>query len=1672
MPIQFHPNRLQQNLVNPESPVQKQQGVQNEKPFLTLENLERSDFVAGCFNRVPASEVQLKEKLSEAYLEVFDVKDPGNGDPLSINLREGQTLENARGALKQQFDSELSQNSGFLGKLWAKFKNVAGNAGASFKQFFGTETRPVGMLREKAEIAGNGGKAKSVYNFKLTSDGNKTGGDIQVDRRSYSGLKHYSAQFARLLLTVIPINPIYYAITGKSLLWQYTAKGQLHTKSMQDAKDLQSAITQQVKEIVITNKNGLEEKDNAGKVGELNDFLRLAYNKDRDSIRKMVREELKKPEGSFLNKSQALTIDDKRWLINPLRWFGSEFTAEAQDANRLADAVADKIADGILEGALQGHLHLTQEVISDDNSKISEQAFLKQINDCLNPFKIAVSGSKDDVTKAVDSKTGLLQLKENFQKIREEIGQNANLGVKNQQVALEMVDSLLRDIDIAALSLDKVAVFVKGGEEGAPSLEGINKDITKILAESSELTPEAINERFGELEGELAELGEGLEKGKAGLLEIHHKALTEKVGELRDALGACKKAALLEKEIQAGLKAGSTRATITDALGKLDGLKQTLAEKNPLPLLPGSQGALDAFHSRLAQLGTALTDADTAYSRASDLKEKGGKIADSLRDGTISFTDLPGHRDWNTLLSLSDRDTRSLEAMDKVYGFKAADLDPAAELETFKCNAAAAALGLPATDKPEPALLKLFTQEAHPLLGTLKTAAQMEGFLAGLSKLGELSNRDFSPSVALEFIKTSESLLPDPTEAAALAKIFVTKGREEFNKFLNNHSDWKTAAVDLKKAVQGGSIPELLEKLKLGKPGTPTELLQAFLKFPKLGDHVTEANIQSIQNVLHKLGNLEHPSATNLNSLDSKDLAVLKEVANVLANDGVYSPENLAALEAQTKAANLVATLGNFVVKGDKGGLGSDAVQKKLLEGLEVDPDRKAEFEELNSHLGQAVDNYFDSKKKITELTGELDYKAEQFAKMLDGASKDSKSKIDKDFVKSKVKEETTQEAFRQINRLTTAITGLESIPDSEVSGNNSETYFKNGDYFQRALGDGEFKNIKKTFPDAKSFEALELGISNVANGRQKKTLLKEFDRLTEHAKNLAEETKAFSELRETLNQSQKNNPSYGEEWFKQVFSLPVGNVAAKRDPNEARKRLLVGGEFESNYHDVSKKLLALNANRFEALESQGLHEKVNSLREKLSPPKIKELYTKNPAELGRMFRIAESTKGYSKQFWLASYHAEVLSDSSAKLARFELATLDYGKLGFFDKFKQKVFGISPEKPAISKQVEKFFHAYPELNKSISQLVATQNSLEELDKTLSKIDGNLADLEKQRDKLLKQEGKLMARHATALAVAEMWQSQRVESAHFNLRKEELLPKLAPLGINTETYPDIEMWMEEATHTGVEAWLMKQAEGMEGLLSDIAKQKGQIAQDMENIAKAFADELKQLESLGEKISKNGTRFTTASTQSLKQAGLTSWDATTLPQLFKEFDQKFFSQYGKELQSDGKTKQLQQALHGIRDVYETVRNLDRKLDHGDIDPGEAEVALQELRGVLEESVSSIERKKSEGGLADHDFALGGNGTRDKFKKALLAHSNDWPRSPLREMEYLVSQRMDRLQTLAGLKTIQNEGGNVIRDDDDLEVFDDGGFDEFVGSTDTRNIDLRLDRQQRRQQSGELA
>ena len=394
MPVEYISNRQSVpilDLAGKNAPVKE-----NAPEFLTLKNLERADFVSMQFQRVPATKQEVENQLSDAYKEAFDVREQGDGNSVTIALKEGKGLKEASDAIKAQFKTDLeNSDSGMLGKIWAKFKNFGGNALGSIQQFFSTGGRPLGMVRTRNEVDLGEGKTKTVYNFKLTSGGdNKGAGDIQVDRRSYSGVKNFFAQLARWNPLGIVANLAYYACTGKSLLWQYTAKGQLHNKALQDAESLKLLISEQVKDIVVMDKSGKEEKIDAGRTGDLKDFLQLAYNKSPEQIRSMVREELKNPKSSFLNTSQATKIDEKRSLLNPLRWISfvtpewlvSSNTAEGKDATRLADKVADQIADGIIEGIAQGHIHLVKEVIADQKTAVSEADFNKILADTKPSF--------------------------------------------------------------------------------------------------------------------------------------------------------------------------------------------------------------------------------------------------------------------------------------------------------------------------------------------------------------------------------------------------------------------------------------------------------------------------------------------------------------------------------------------------------------------------------------------------------------------------------------------------------------------------------------------------------------------------------------------------------------------------------------------------------------------------------------------------------------------------------------------------------------------------------------------------------------------------------------------------------------------------------------------------------------------------------------------------------------------------------------------------------------------------------------------------------------------------------------------------------------------------------------------------------------------------------------
>jgi hypothetical protein len=1668
MPIEYISNRQQvQNL----QPVVAGNPIhEGGQSFLTLKNFQLADFISNQFERVPATKQEVEDKLSDAYKDVFYIQEQGEGQPVTIALKEGKGLQDAADAIKAQFKSDLETgDSGMLGKIWAKFRNFASNVGGNIQQFFTTDGRPLRMLRTESEVEAGDGKTKTVYNFKLTSGGeNKGAGEIQVRRRSYSKTKNFFAQLARWNPLGIILNLGYYAFTGKSLLWQYTAKGQLHKQALKDAESLKQAISDQVKDIVVMNKNGLEEKLDAGQVGSLQDFLHLAYNKTPEQIRTMVRDELKNPKGSFLNRSQATKIDEKRFLLNPLRLASLVFserlfssqTAEGKDASRLADKVADQITDGIIEGIAQGHIHLIKEVISDEKSAISEAQFEAILKETKAPFDNSINATAD-VTKVPDSIVNLSLLSADFEQIKADLATNNALGVQNKEMAGQMVDSFLQDIQTCKASLGKVSEFVQQGPaENAPefrALNDINDDLGKILEGSDKMSSEALDEALGDIANDLEKTSGLINASKNELLEIHHTALQAKIGELKSSLVAAKEVIRAEREVLADLKYGTTKQTIDTALAKINAARESLADKelNPMNLGEGLLNGIAAFQMRLESLESAIQLVSNAYSQAPQLQSQADAISENLRQGG-SLTDLVSGRneDWNNLCALNREDANNLAGLREGYGFKSADLDSQKNLETFQSNVVAASLGLPSSGEASPALLRLFTPQTGSVLDGLKEVAKNEGFSQKLGTLNNLAKKEFSHANALEIIKTAESILPDPTQAAELAKIFSSG--EQFVSFFHNHADWKTAVLDLRKSIESGTMPNFAQKIGLEPCKNPNQLLEVFLKLPQIGNVSAETQ-RSIRDALDHLQNLERPTAQAIATIDPTALQTLKHVANLLGNDGVYTQEDKAAIEAQIQASNLVATLSNNLVQGERDGLKNTRITDRIKAGIEVSSAKKEEFDKVNEDLDHAVDNFLGCREKIELYTAKLDAHAASFASIVGKNSGVDGFSLSKQDVLAKINIQETQENLKHINRMTTAVNHIKYVDlGSEVGQEpvNIESYFKG------ALAGGNFKTLNKDpYNQFQSYPELR---DAIIGSKDKKARL-ELQTLNARMQDMELQQVAFSTLQTTLTTLQKAN--YSPEALKALFDPPAGDVAKIRDVNEARKRLITNTELNSNYAQVSNLLKKFYANRFSALKDTEQMEAFQQMEVELSPEAVKTLFKENPAKLGAMIRAAESAQSKSTDFWKNTFFIAELSDSSAKLARFNLHTLENGKLGLFDKIKKNLFGIEPQKPTIRAQVEKFIHSYPGLDREIAALLSNQELLSDKKSLLLKIDNQLDGIVSRRDDLVAEGGRLMARHATALAVAELWRDQRVESDYFKLDESALTQKLESLGIDSTNYPDLRLWINALKEKGVAEWLNSQSKEIPTCLSELAENHARITEDMSKIGQALEKEIEQLQKAGEDIVKNNLLFSPATCKSLESAGLLSslnkdlFQASPLQAklnldvLFSRLNRGIFARYEDEMgKQSSMTLRLKTGLDEMNAVYKKCQQTDSLFVIRKEPPMSTMEKVALMRSSLDRAVASIETSE----LASHKFATGGNGTRDKLKNALLQQSMNWPRSPLQEMKLLISQRLDRLEARAmakqadldslGSQQLEQEdieaqlGGSEFGDDENVLVSED--------------------------------
>jgi len=1616
------------------SSVQPQQlhAVRNdeiEKPkseFLTLKTLQKTDFYASGFQRVEASEAEMMDGLQEEYRNVLNFEKTGAGGKLTATLKRENSADEAHQMLKKHFDAPEQQNQdkGWLSTKFGVFKEKLSSLYESAQQWFGAEARPLGMDRTKHEAA-EGGKVR--YGFKLTTGGNRPpGGEILVDRRSYSGVKNFFAKLGRVLLS--PFILVQYAVTGKSLWWQYTARGQIHAKTREDAKLLGDAVSKQVEEIVVRKKNGAEEKNDAAQKGDLDDFLKIAIQKKPEELKAWIRDELKKPEGSFLNKSTAKSVDDTRFFLNPARWFGSKYTAEGQDANKTVDLVTEQIYNGIIEGTVKGHIHLVGAVIADVKSSAAEgqAGELIALKEPLSTF-IRQSNNLKDIPASIEK---LQTFREDIQKAKDGVNGKAEvLGAQNTGVVDQMLTEMLADLDACIGSLE-IAKNLMNPETDS-SLGSVNQDIAQLLADAPGLNSEQIDERSLNISEKLAQANNLVDGSKANLLESHYNALKALAGDgeggLAAALGAATKIAKAESEVLSSLKNGPhQKSTIDEAMARLNGL----ADDRKVDLNPVGNKQIEKSTTetsmRLDTHLAAFENAVKSYDRAGSLGESGAQVCAGIREGKIQFSDVVGGRNdaWNNMEALVADDVKNLAVLKESYGFVPNDFNPANSLESRKAEVVASTIGMDATEGNRPALASMFASNAAEVLPDLKTAQQggkdVSGTLIALHKIATSEPKGLESTGKM--FAASKALGMDSTATIGLSKLFAPQDQMEF---IDKLATLESVNSHVARAADNKELQAVFSALKIEGVGSSLGILTGFTKLPNIGK-VTPNAVKDVSAFLEKVGDPGKPNFQALNDLPLETLKSLEAVGQTLA-DGIYSAKEFADIQAKIKAENLIATLSNAVVDGSSKGLTDARVGEALAKGARPRAERQSEFDSVTAELQGAVESFVQCSTDIRTYTAERELAANSLSSILSkGNAQGGKSPESKEILE-KVQQESTQKAFQDIVKLSEAKGHFESLEDQQL-GVDQEYHYK--ELFEGALADQAAQPFIKKYGSEFTIQvAQKLQDPKSASG----TALKK------HLETKADAAKAFETLRSTLpGELQK---TYTASDVQRLFSKPAGEVAKKRDVLEAQKRLITEKELGDSYLQVSERLKDYSKNRIQAFEDTKQFAQIEQLEAEFSSERIKELYQKDPSAVGKMLRLAENAKDMSVAAWKNSYYAAMLSDSSARLKRFNLETLEYDKQGKWSKFKEAI-GLGSGKPTISGSVQKYLNQYPEADKTIANLLALESQVKELQGMFPDIKAAYEKVVADRDSVLSNAGKLAAKTAFAIALGEIWSAQGVEGKSVAFKDADVLSKLAPLGITEMTYPDLKIWLDEAKNQGVDQWIESHATGMKQVESDLALKKKSVEEEMEKLASFIQDEIGKVGQKIDVLNAGATRFTKATCRSLAGTELLEPDEVwmknlkhkspeqiDLGDLLAGMDPIFQSEDNQNrIKKGGRTKTLFLALTGLKTAYKAAEALDRQLSDGEY--GGVLADIEEQRKVVNEAVDSIRK------LGKFDKVTT-TSNREKLRLALTNRSQQAARSPVEEMAVLINERFDRLESYwkAARANIQKEGAFIGGDDSRL-------------------------------------
>lgn len=724
-------------------------------------------------------------------------------------------------------------------------------------------------------------------------------------------------------------------------------------------------------------------------------WMKLAKHNSPDEMKAKIREELLKPDRSFLHPQ---TIKDAKRGAMTGWWFTGNPKGHAE---KTVNIVAEEIYRGVIRGLASGYMGLVEAELADAKTKTAQDELKPWLETNIEGFKSALSRfpagvdanqpadgtlesrafefyETDEALAKVESYQSQAQAVQTQLTEKKDIIGEANHGVYS-----EVLKSFNHDVATFKDSLGVVARLVRGTDapDGNPSLQSVNSGLGKIL--DTHLYPseemESVDQIQQRLHADLAALDGLLAKEVAdtnanpALLKQHHDGLTALSAQYKGANGAIQTVAKFATTLataENALKGNDlTRDKIQEQKESLDGLnKLSQGDACPFKTDTAVLGKISRAEGNRDKMAEDIGELDAAYAKFEQMKEATTGL---VAKAQVNLREALGSEEFQNLKHNNDSVLLVLRNWTDAGRGTPLDLNPVEEFGSIKRQMVAGALGIPEGSDLAPmafALGALCEQDRTDVVGNLKDlgAGKTAGLLTTLHSIHTEEGSD-TVKAAKSYEAAAEAGI-DKNVAATLAKTLYpgqAAQLENFRKFSVVLSNLDTVKEKLAERLSTWAKLE-------GIQGTDTSTRSGFLTLlghEKLGGAIEDkADLHELKAQVDRLGGgilAEH--ADQIAGIDSDTLGRLEKLSSTLTGDELPKAITDATnrLEAQVAALNQRiggdVGLSNAATAENRADL--EVIGEVISQVIEKQDDAKIELENAELNAEQAA-------KAIHDLVG------------------------------------------------------------------------------------------------------------------------------------------------------------------------------------------------------------------------------------------------------------------------------------------------------------------------------------------------------------------------------------------------------------------------------------------------------------------------------------------------------------------------------------------------------------------------------------------------------------------------------------------------------------------------------------------------------------------------------